>query len=168
MYNTEGKGGNGQAEQLADGRTHVLFDIEGLYIPATSFNMTKILGVPLPLDWRSRWSPRCLRVLWNMILTRCICLSVVSLRRIPARPSRDILNWHCCAIQSNGKKSFKIYPICWTALIRSNSQIWIDVVEVVEQFDLENQIQFMPPRWKIHQSTKPNSITVNLFYVEFD
>ncbi|CAM6099878.1 unnamed protein product [Calypogeia fissa] len=48
VYNAEGGGGTGKAEQLADGRIYVHFDAEGLYIPAVCFDTTTILGLPLP------------------------------------------------------------------------------------------------------------------------
>ncbi|CAM6115595.1 unnamed protein product [Calypogeia fissa] len=48
VYNAEGGGGTGKAEQLAVGRTSMHFDAEGLYIPAVCFDTTTILGLPLP------------------------------------------------------------------------------------------------------------------------
>ncbi|MCO5600701.1 hypothetical protein L7F22_054816 [Adiantum nelumboides] len=48
VYNAEGGGGPGSAEELPDGRLAVNFDIESLYIPTVEWRTTKFLGLPLP------------------------------------------------------------------------------------------------------------------------
>ncbi|KAI5077864.1 hypothetical protein GOP47_0007688 [Adiantum capillus-veneris] len=48
VYNAEGGGGPGSAEELPDGKLAVEFDIKSLYIPAVEWRTTKFLGLPLP------------------------------------------------------------------------------------------------------------------------
>lgn len=48
VYNGEGGGGFGTAEELEDGRLAVEFDTENLYIPPLGFKTTTFLGLPLP------------------------------------------------------------------------------------------------------------------------
>lgn len=48
VYNAEGGGGFGTAEQLGDGKLAVEFDIDSLYIPSVESKSTTFLGLPLP------------------------------------------------------------------------------------------------------------------------
>lgn len=48
VYNAEGGGGSGKAEQLEDGRWHVEFNAAEVNIPDVGYATTTLLGIPLP------------------------------------------------------------------------------------------------------------------------
>jgi len=48
VYNAEGGGGSGKAEQMEDGCWHVQFDATEVNIPDVGFRTTTLLGIPLP------------------------------------------------------------------------------------------------------------------------
>lgn len=48
VYNAEGGGGSGKAEQLEDGRWRVEFNAAEVNIPDVGYRTTTLLGIPLP------------------------------------------------------------------------------------------------------------------------
>lgn len=48
VYNAEGGGGLGSAQEDRDGKLAVEFDTDNLYIPSVESKTTKFLGLPLP------------------------------------------------------------------------------------------------------------------------
>jgi hypothetical protein len=48
VYNAEGGGGSGKAEQLEDGHWHVEFNAAEVNIPDVGYSTTTLLGIPLP------------------------------------------------------------------------------------------------------------------------
>lgn len=61
VYNAEGGGGPGSAEELPDGKLAVDFDIGSLYIPAVEWRTTRFLGLPLPPFLCIRVAPHSLK-----------------------------------------------------------------------------------------------------------